>query len=266
MQTKYLTMEELGAQCPNIFTSGRSSSRSEKYVHIPTSRIIQDIMDMGWQAVDGKMVKSKSKEAGLYKKHLIQFEHPSFTTPDHNVRLLLTNSHDGSSNFKLDIGVFRLVCSNGLVVKSEDYGSIIIRHMGYTTEDVINAVNVMIVRAPQIMNSIEVMRSIKLTDEQMMEFALKSACIRFDTKEEEVEQLKKHLDITQLLGITRPEDSGEDLWTVYNRVQEKVINGDFNYTNDKGKVRKAREIKNIDRDMVINQSMWELASSYVMAN
>ncbi len=263
MQTNYLTIEQLGQKCPNIFTEGKSQNRSSKYVHIPTKVIVQDIMDLGWHPVDAKLVKSRDKELGLFKKHLIQFEHPTFTTPDHNVRILLTNSHDGTSNFKLDLGVFRFICSNGLVIKSEDFGSMIIRHMGYSNKDVINAVNEMVIRAPKVLEKIEIMKHITMTDEQMSEFALNSACIRFDKEFKDSEQIKEQVDHMQLLGIVRSEDESNDLWTVYNRIQEKIINGDFQYTNEKNKLRKGRKIKNIDRDLRINQELWQLAEGYV---
>jgi hypothetical protein len=46
--------------------------------------------------------------------------------------LFLTNSHDGFNSFQFRVGIYRLVCSNGLVVADEEFSAFRIRHKGYT--------------------------------------------------------------------------------------------------------------------------------------
>ena len=70
------------------------------------------------------------------------------------------------------------------------------------------------------------------------------------------------VDINELLKVDRIEDSGNSLWEVFNRVQEKLINGDCSYTMGT-KVRKARAIKNFSMDLKINEALWTLAEEYV---
>ena len=64
-----------------------------------------------------------------------------------------------------------------------------------------------------------------------------------------------------LLQPTRAEDRGNDLWSVFNVVQEKLITGDFNYRMG-SKARKGREIKNFKQDMLINKRLFQTALSY----
>jgi hypothetical protein len=52
------------------------------------------------------------------------------------------------------------------------------------------------------------------------------------------------------------------LWSVFNRVQEKLISGNFSYGK---KNRKARSIKNFTQDLNINKELWEMANEYVLA-
>jgi hypothetical protein len=61
-----------------------------------------------------------------------------------------------------------------------------------------------------------------------------------------------------VLNATRVEDEGNDLWAVFNRVQEKVVNVMF-----KTGTRKARVIKNFQQDIKINEQLFELAESYI---
>ena len=71
------------------------------------------------------------------------------------------------------------------------------------------------------------------------------------------------VDMVELLNPTRKEDMGSDLWNVFNVVQEKVLAGDFEYTTNKGKVRKAREVKNFILDQKINKELYQVALNYM---
>lgn len=64
------------------------------------------------------------------------------------------------------------------------------------------------------------------------------------------------------LKVDCVEDSGNSLWAVFNRVQEKLINGDCSYTMG-AKVRKARAVKNFNQDLKINEALWSLAEEFV---
>ena len=51
---------------------------------------------------------------------------------------------------------------------------------------------------------------------------------------------------------------GNDVWSVFNVVQEKIIHGGFDYISGT-KVRKARKVKNFKQDQKINKELFELA-------
>ena len=71
------------------------------------------------------------------------------------------------------------------------------------------------------------------------------------------------INLKELLNPTRMEDMGDDVWSVFNVVQEKIIEGDFEYTMGT-KVRKARKVKNFKQDQKINKELFELALEYVV--
>ena len=109
------------------------------------------------------------------------------------------------------------------------------------------------------------MKETELDEAQMAELALKSACVRFNLEyEKESENLAKILEIDDLLGVDRREDKGNGLYEVFNRVQEKLINGGFDYLNERtGKYRKARPIKNFQQNTKVNQELWGIAESFI---
>jgi len=69
------------------------------------------------------------------------------------------------------------------------------------------------------------------------------------------------INLNDFISPVRREDKGKDLWSVFNVVQEKLIEGDFDYRSG-NKARKAREIKNFKQDMKINKDLYELALDY----
>jgi len=113
---------------------------------------------------------------------------------------------------------------------------------------------------PDYLKQVDGMKQQKLEESQMMEFARKAAMLRFANVTEEA--IDKVVDLDDYLETTRKEDEGNGLWEVFNRVQEKVVNGKFNYSFSK-KERKARPVKGFKQQVKLNQDLWELASSYL---
>jgi hypothetical protein len=124
MNLQGMESSAIKAICPVAYQTKASNAVSENYTFIPTSKIIDDMDALGWKVGQATMVRSR-KNSG-YQKHLIKFFNPSIEINGDDgllyPQVLLTNSHDGKSSFKFEAGIFRLVCSNGLVIKSHDFG------------------------------------------------------------------------------------------------------------------------------------------------
>jgi hypothetical protein len=129
----FLTMDEIKENAPSIFTTTSSPDTSEKYTHIPTSVVIEDMEKLGWRVVDAKQVKAR-KGVG-FQKHLLVFRNNDVVINgvDGDIvfpQILLTNSHDGKNSFTFTAGLFRMVCENGLVVSTQEFENVKMRHMG----------------------------------------------------------------------------------------------------------------------------------------
>ena len=91
--------------------------------------------------------------------------------------------------------------------------------------------------------------------------ARKALATRFKLQEnQKVDQVYK-IDLDEFLKPVRKEDAGDDLWSVFNLVQEKVVEGDFEYVSGV-KLRKARKIKNFKQDLDVNQKLFEVAKEF----
>lgn len=257
---EFLSKEQIKSKAPSIFTSTAARGVSDKYTHIPTSNVIDDMDLLGWKVVDAKEVKAR-KGIG-FQKHLLVFRNEDVVINGADgdtvyPQILLTNSHDGKNSFTFTAGLFRMICENGLVISTEQFEDVKMRHMGYTFEELQEQIKGMVERLPLTVESMNKMKQIEMSQEAAVEFARKAVATRF--KENEIENAS--INVNQLLTPTRNEDTGNDLWSVFNVVQEKILEGDFNYTFGV-KVRKARKIKNFNQDLKINKELFNLALEY----
>jgi tetrahydrodipicolinate N-succinyltransferase len=153
-----------------------------------------------------------------------------------------------------------MVCENGLVISTEQFNDVKMRHMGYTFEELQAQIREMVEQLPLTVESMNKMKQIQLNEEQAKALAKKALTTRFT--EEQVKNVQ--VDLDELLKPTRDEDKGTDLWSVFNVIQEKILNGDFNYISGV-KQRKARKVKNFKQDMEINQKLFAMAAEFTAA-
>jgi len=255
-----LTREQIKEQAPSVFTDRPVSTVSEHYMHIPTDVLIDDMKILGFEVVDAKEVKAR-KNIG-FQKHLLKFRNPNIYIEgkdgdDSFVEILIQNSHDASSSFKFNVGIFRLVCENGLVISEKEFGSFRIDHIGYEFQTLQNTIKEMVEKASLTVDSMNRMKQVELSEEKLAEFAKRALQLRLNKEEVEIE------DFEEFTKPTRPEDEDMDLYTKTNLIQEKLMHGMFKYRTDKGKVRKARKIKNFKQDVKFNQDLFDLALSYI---
>ena len=268
---QFKSLEELKEIAPSIFTKKGSDKTSSKYTHIPTDRVIKDLELLGWGVVDAKEVNARQDKG--YQKHLVVFRNPDVsinkksTNVDGEVfedivfpQILVTNSHDGKNSFKFQAGLYRMVCENGLVIADQQFEDYTIRHMGYDFEALQGVIKDMISNLDLTIESMNKMRKIELDENQQFEFAKKLLDIRV----EGTDNLYREEQIGDILVPQRKEDFGDDLWSVFNRVQENIVEGNFKYYNAKtlGTERQARPIKNFKQDMDVNKKLFSAALEY----
>ena len=111
-------------------------------------------------------------------------------------------------------------------------------------------------------NKIQVLNRMQakiLSPEEMRELAVKAMQIRTEKLDAEFDDAS----IVDILTPTRKEDEGEDLWTVFNILQEKITQGGYAAALKGAKARKVRKIKSFEKDLRVNQELFKLASEMV---
>lgn len=264
----FLTREELRKRCPIAFCTEPTRPVSDKYVVANTMTVVDDLEKLGWKPVDARQRKNikKAGDGSLipsqYSLHGIIFQNPDVyvtrTTADGKEeiesypQIILWNSFDGSCSFRFMVGLFRLVCSNGLVVCDSQFADVRIRHIHYTFEQMREIVMQSMQQVDAQIKKIDAMERLQLTQEQKIQMAYEFLKIR-DIKGEVQ-------DVEDILKPARPEDEGNSLWATFNVLQEHLTRGGFKVSkNDKS--RKARPVKSFIKDLTMNQEMWKYATS-----
>ena len=268
LTTHFLTEDELKVKCPMAFkTQPTNPMVSDKYVMATTMDVVSDMAKLGWYPVEAKQCRGKKNSKGILSFHMIAFQNPDIKVSNGNEveafpRIILQNSHDGFNSFKFMCGLFRLVCSNGLIVADEEFANLAIRHINYTFEELRDTINVVIAKLPEKIEVLNHMRETELSDEEKADFAKKVIKIRKGLDVDDNLDISDDT-ITDILTPIRQEDNGNSLWNVFNVLQEKVIKGNFNFSSDGKKSRKMRKIVSPVKDIKINTDLFNVANSYI---
>lgn len=248
-----LTHAELMSQAPALFTEQPHSDVSDKYHFIPTIDVIDEIKKNNWYPVSVSEAKVRDENKEGYQRHLVKFRSfEDLLNPQENaVELLLFNSHDRTKSFTISAGIYRFVCANGLVIADSVFESYKIKHLGDRENDVARAVANITAIKPKLMQKIERLEAIELSQLEKESFARSAIPLRFD----------KHLQVnhTDLLIPHRDEDTKNDLYTVLNVIQENLLRGNISGTNrETGRRFTSKEITSISKDVDVNQGLWNI--------
>lgn len=242
-----ISLNSLRQRVPAIFTKTPSPKVSDRYSFADSEYYLQKFIDADWFIHSARQV-SKSE----YAPHQVVLRNKDIATVgDLLPQLIFTNSHNGIKKMTMDTGIYRLVCSNGLVVPTSITQSLSIKHidLGDSTTDTI--VNSFYEKIPIIMNNIDRMRNKILTNDEIDNFTYNALQIRFINA--------VGININDVVKPSRIEDYSNDLWTVFNVVQEKIIRGGIQLPSK----RHSRPINNFVNDNNINTKLWQLAEQYL---
>lgn len=257
--SNFLTIDTLYRNAPSVFTQGKSEHTSDKYQPISTLKIVEKLMEEGFMPTAARQNNSRLESKRAYTKHSIRFRHVDTMPSAANLfpELVLINSHDGLSSYRLYAGLYRLVCSNGLVAGKE-YDDVKVRHQGDVVGNVIEGTYSIINTARNLVDVSDKMASIKLEKSEQLLFAEAAHNLRFENSEIGLSVEPKKL----LLPRRNSDVNRDDLFTVFNIVQENIIKGGIRgYGHDKhGYTRRVRTqgIKSIDQDTTLNRALWTL--------
>lgn len=266
-----LSDEKLRAICPSIYAESRSHEKtSERYEFIPTSKVLEGLKGEGWFPVLAH--ETNVRHGGEnHAKHMVRFRNQRDITDDWGYgssiigelipEIVLVNAHNGTSSFQLHAGIFRVVCANGMIVSDSTIQNHKIRHTGNAVNDVIEAVYSIVEETPKAIEKIADYKAILLNDNEKEILAQVALGLRWNDPDGDIP-----FRPSQLLQPRRYNDNQDDLWSVFNRIQENMLRGGMRgfKRDNKGYRRRttARAIKSVSEDVRLNKSLWALTEKF----
>jgi len=264
------TLEDLRKVAPSAFAGNYDPKRSERYSFLPTEKLVNAVLDQGWE-----LQSAKQNGRSEYSRHMIRFTNPSLgfmNLKNDKVKpqIILDNSHNGTSYAQFHMGLFRLICTNGLVVAMPGfYATSKIRHMGMDAFEIKNMLEIAAEHYKIVGTNLEHMQEVTMLQDQKEEFAIKAIAYRephLFINEDGTIDYKKVTDSTNPHHIIEPmrsEDKVDNLWTTFNVVQEHMIKGGYERKSEKGRSSTTKGMTNASRNISYNKKLWEIAETYM---
>ncbi|MCE7545748.1 DUF932 domain-containing protein [Citrobacter sp. S39] len=248
-----LTREELMHHVPSVFGEEKHDSRSDRYAYIPTITLLENLQREGFQPFFACQSRVRDQDRREHTKHMLRLRRTGQISLPQVPEIILINSHDGSSSYQMLPGIFRAICTNGMVC-GQSFGEIRVPHRGDVVEKVIEGAYEVLGVFDQVEEKRDAMQSLVLP--QPAQQALANAALKYRFGED-------HQPVTasQVLTPRRYEDRRDDLWTVYNRVQESLIKGGLSGRTVQGKNNRTRAVTSIDGDVKLNRALWVMAEN-----
>jgi hypothetical protein len=215
-----------------------------KEFYIPTIEVVTKLQDEGWEITGVNEQRGKNRKI---ESNYVQLQHPDFAIKNSKGKdealasLTITNSCNGNKPLQLDMGVYRQVCSNGMVAFDRAAESEKIKHIQINYNNLEHFISNVTRKTSTILNEFEKLKHTDLSINDMRKLAYEAAQLRYNNLED--------INIDDLLSVNRIEDEGNDLWTVFNRIQENLIG----------------DIANLNEDIKLNKQLFSLADQYALA-
>jgi hypothetical protein len=228
--------------------------KSKPYT-INTYDLLNPLMDSGWN-IDGVAEKRKNKN-GQVMQHFVKLTHPDLkinikTKNECKSQLSISNKICGSSPLKMDLGVYRQICSNGMWGMDTAWENNI-THSKHSFDNLPNIIYSTVSNINMFLDKLNKMANVDLSKDKMDDLAERAARLRFG------KNVERHI-IDQLLLVRRNEDKDNDLYTVYNRVQEGLTKNNI-LIDLQGKPLSG--VNNINDDITINNQLFQLVEEYI---
>lgn len=256
-----LTHNKLHQVAPAIFAEAPSLMVSDRYGFVPTINIVDELQDQGWYPVRAQQTHVRNDTRKMLARHMIRFRQD----PDRQIKvgdsiaeLVLVNSHDRSAAYQLDLGLFRLACSNGMVTPSGRLGAIKVKHGKNIVENIIEGSLQLTHEIPNVTELVEDFRSTLISTTDAIDFARLALEIRYG-ENWEVESPVTPEDILQ---VRRTEDIPSSLWNIFNRVQENMLKGGLSGRSQSGRRMRTRQIQSVTEDVRLNRALWHLTEGF----
>jgi hypothetical protein len=259
----FLSKEQIAQAAPSVLAKSHDGLRSDRYTFVDSEQVIDTMADLGWGVADAQQPRS-FKSDPAHSKHLVRFrpldQDLAFRDPRSGGGLVFPeiinyNSSNGTSRWRLESGAFTMVCSNGLTIRvpgfehiGEEFSR---KHIAFDPQLAYDAVQNMAQNFGGFFDVVSEMTQRDLTPGERTDFAVQAR---------EIRGWDDSIDPAVLLSPRRAEDTGSDVWTTFNVLQENLVRGGIKLAK-----RRSRTLSNIDQLASVNAQLWDAAERVLVA-
>lgn len=242
---------EMMARCPALFATTAHPKMSERYSFTNTYDIVLMMHNRGYRVTSVSGGEQKFGKVMVRMRNTNYFDGAMPFAPE----VLVLDSHDGSRRLKAMLGAIKFACMNGVIAGDFIYA----RSYLHYSRDLMSQIRLDMEDIDQhtdkLIQRIAKMREHKTTLAERMLLADTAVKQRYGEDRDGAFVA----DVRQkMLNVRREEDNDNDLFTAMNVVQENILRGGGYYTVN-NRVQHMRPITQVDRNVHINQALWQCA-------
>ena len=256
-----LSLDSVRARAPAVFADSPHEGLSSKYTFIPTGRVLTGLMSAGFVPVDARQTCTR-RASPLHARHVVRLRRRFETVllKDQSIpEVVFLNSHDGTSTYQLRMGIFRVVCTNGLIASRGAFPAYCVSHRGNVVDEVIAGALKISDQFETLAAQVERMERRQMLKDEQLRFAEAALALRYP------DPVQAGMQPSQLLNCRRAEDLGDNLWVLLNRIQEHLFRGGLSRRSPSGRLVRIRRLTSIKRDVQLNGQLWDLATEVLAA-
>ena len=240
----------------SVLADHAAPTMSGRYVHVNSREVVELMEQEGFYVAAAKTNAPRSRDP-MFARHSIEFRRREAPVVEGATpRIIFVNSHDGTTAATAMSGMYRFVCSNGLVI-GQTLEQIKQRHAGDAAYELIARMRSLAKNSEQTFTKIEQWSRKQLTTPQRHEFARFAAQLRWGDA--------AMFEPEEMLKLRRAEDDRGDLWSTFNRLQENTVRGGLIGLSRSGRQATSRPLTDIQRDLSYNAQLWQLAEELAEA-
>lgn len=237
-----------------VQTNHHAPHLSSRYGHINSADVLNALKLEGYAVTTVGTPKSKS----IFGKHVMHLEHQQARGSGFTPQIVIVNSHDGSTAYRLHIALLEHNTGQTLIVGSE-WGRLRVMHTKKVVLEVVNATKMLAAESPKLAAVVEAMKNRMLSLEYQRWYAELALRARFSDD-------KRPISEDELLFSSGESLCPRSVWDTFQRCQKRLIAGGLKGKTPKGKPTTTRLISSPMRKVAICTTLWMLAERLASLN
>jgi hypothetical protein len=260
-----LNNAEVRKNFPAIFNHRPSDRVSDRYQLYRSDELAEELTGHGMKLVELGIETARRRDPRT-ATHVMRFQPIDaplqFGVNDAVPELVIANNHSGRARFAAYGGIFRYVCSNGLIVSDVQLGAVTKRHFGEA--NTFEKVKELVAELPEAVNKLH---------SRILDWS----ALSLDANEQKklaklmIEQrhapdwLTADVALTAKREIEQPIEGVRNMWTTFNVLQENLTNVELLNTSREDSRSRMRPIASGWTSFRTNVALWTAADTYFNA-